>query len=68
MQMHSDLIGTAEACEILGIDRATLTRRVAAGKVASHKLPGRTGAHLYSRTEIQALRDEPTVERAEQSA
>ena len=66
MQMHSDLIGTRDACEILGIDRATLTRRVAAGKVASHKLPGKTGAYLYSRADIEALRE--ADERAEQAS
>jgi hypothetical protein len=72
MQKHSDLIGTVEACRIINevrsVDRATLTRWVAAEKITSHKLPGRTGAHLFSRREIEALRDELAAERAEQSA
>lgn len=68
MQTHSDLIGTAEACEILGKDRATLTRWVEKGKLTSHKMPGRTGAHLFKRADIEALRDELDSERAEQSA
>lgn len=49
-----DLIGSAEACEILGgIDRATLVRRVAAGKLASaQKMPGQTGPYLFERAEV----------------
>jgi excisionase family DNA binding protein len=58
MQTHSDLIGTAEACEILGKDRATVTRWVEKGKLTSHKMPGRTGAHLFDRQEVEALRDQ----------
>lgn len=51
---NPDLIGSAEACEILGgIDRATLVRRVAAGKLkALQKLPGMTGPYLFERAEV----------------
>ena len=50
----ADLIGSAEACEILGgIDRGTLVRRVAAGKItAVHKLPGMRGPYVFERSEI----------------
>jgi hypothetical protein len=51
---NTDLIGSAEACGILGgIDRATLVRRVAAGKLAcAQKLPGQTGVYLFDRAEV----------------
>ena len=43
-----DLIGSAEVCERLGIDRSTLSRWVAAGKITpALKLPGRRGAFLF---------------------
>lgn len=61
MQMHSEpseFVGTAEACTILGKDRATITRWVEKGKLKSHKLPGLTGAHLYNRADVETLRDE----------
>lgn len=50
------LIGSAEACDLLGIHRGTLSRWVAAGKVApAHRLPGHTGAFLFHRKEIERL-------------
>lgn len=61
--MHNDLcmpdeplIGTAEACEVIGIDRSTLTRWVAQEKIrAAQKLPGQSGAYLFRRTEVQRV-------------
>jgi excisionase family DNA binding protein len=48
------LIGSAEACERLGIDRSTLTRRIARGQItAVQKLPGETGAYLFEAAEIE---------------
>ncbi|WP_157897109.1 MerR family transcriptional regulator [Mycobacteroides salmoniphilum] len=63
MQTHNlsadDEIVAAEACRILDRDRATLLRWVAADKVkATRKLPGVTGAFLFRRGDIEALRDE----------
>ena len=50
------LIGSAEAAEILGVDRATLNRWVTSGLVhATAQLPGRTGARMFSRTYIESL-------------
>ncbi len=52
-------IVAAEACQILERDRATLLRWVALDRVkATRKLPGRTGAFLFRRGDIEALRDE----------
>ena len=40
-------------CEILGIDRGTLVRRVAAGTLAAEtKMPGQTGAYVFERGEV----------------
>lgn len=48
---------SAEACEELGIDRSTLTRWVKSGRlVPTRKLPGRTGAFLFSRSAIEAAK------------
>jgi len=48
-----DLIGSAEACTILEVDKATLSRWVAAGTLKpAHKLPGRNGAYLFHRADI----------------
>jgi predicted site-specific integrase-resolvase len=48
-----DLIGSAEVCEWAGIDRSTLSRHIADGKlVPATKLPGRTGAFLFDRRAV----------------
>ena len=57
-----DLIGSAEACRILRIHPATLTRWAAAGTLKpAHKLPGKNGAYLFRRADVEAL----VAERAE---
>jgi excisionase family DNA binding protein len=54
--MPSDLIGSVEAAELLGVDRSVLTRLVQSGKLArAHKLPGENGAALYNRSDVEAL-------------
>jgi excisionase family DNA binding protein len=51
-----DLIGSTEACRILNIDKATLTRWVTSGQLnPAHKLPGKNGAYLFHRATIQNL-------------
>ena len=43
----------AEVCEFLQIDRSTLLRWVASGKVrAAQKLPGKSGAYLFDPAEV----------------
>lgn len=50
---NPDLIGSTEACAVLGIDRATLTRRIQAGKLAPlMKLPGPNGPYIFERSEV----------------
>lgn len=51
-----DLIGSAEAAEILGKDQATISRWVANGTLKpATKLPGLSGAFLFHRTDIETL-------------
>ena len=56
MHKPAHLIGSAEAAELLGVDRATLNRWVTSGRVQpAAQLPGRTGARMFSRTSIESL-------------
>ena len=51
-----DLIGSNEAARILSINRATLNRWAAAGRVPiAIDMDGLTGAKLYERADIEAL-------------
>lgn len=53
----AELIGSAESAAILEIDRATFNRWVAIGRVkAAAELPGRTGARLFRRADVEALK------------
>jgi predicted site-specific integrase-resolvase len=54
--MQDDIIGSTEACTILQIDKATISRWVAAGKLSPvGKLPRKNGAFFFSRQAIDAL-------------
>jgi predicted site-specific integrase-resolvase len=54
--LSAELVGTAEACQILGIDRSTLTRWAAKGIVEPvHVMPGAGGAKLFARSDILRL-------------
>lgn len=57
-----DLIGQTEAAEILGVDPATVSRwssellKPEARKLqVVHRLPGKTGAKLFRRSDVEAL-------------
>lgn len=53
------VIGSAEACSILGVDRSTLVRMVQAGRlVAATKLPGPSGAYLFDRETVEQLAEQ----------
>ena len=53
---HMHLVTAAEAAELVGVDRSTIARWVAAGRLtAAHKNPGATGARLFDRAEVEAL-------------
>ena len=55
MPSTDELIGSAEACEILGFSLATLTRRVKSGAIDAVKLPGVTGAYVFTRAEVERV-------------
>lgn len=54
--MHSSgelVLVTAEAAEILGVDRATVVRWAEKGKLKPiRKLPGRNGDYLFARDDV----------------
>lgn len=53
----SNLAGTATIAKLLGVDKATVTRRVASGKLtAVAKLDGH--AFVFDRAEVEALAKE----------
>lgn len=61
MTSNGELLNSAEVCAQLGIDRSTLTRRVAAGRVPyAGKAPGVRGAYLFHRADIERLAAERT--------
>ena len=52
-----DLIGTTEATGILKVDKSTLSRWVASGRITPvAKLPRKNGAFLFNRSDIEALK------------
>jgi predicted site-specific integrase-resolvase len=51
-----DLVGSTEAIEILSIDRSTLSRWAAAGRITPvQRLSGENGAMLFLRADVEAL-------------
>lgn len=57
MQTSPDLIGSAEACRLLGdINRSTLTRWVQIGTITpAMRLPTDNGAFLFRRSDVVDL-------------
>lgn len=52
----SDLVGSKDVCARLDINRSTLTRWVADGRIApAVRLPGRNGAMLFDPADVDAL-------------
>lgn len=59
-----DLLGTTDAARIIDVDKATLTRWVASGRVeAAVKLPRKNGAYLFTRDEVDRMAAEVAAER-----
>lgn len=51
-----DQIGSVDTCRILEIDRSTLSRWVASRQITPlMQLPGRTGAYLFDRADVERL-------------
>jgi predicted site-specific integrase-resolvase len=61
MPTPPDLIGSAEACELIGVDRSTLSRWVTLGKITpAMRLPSPKGAMLFKRADVERLKVEYT--------
>lgn len=57
---NSDLLGSKEAAEVLGISRTSLNRAVRAGDIPPvAQIPGKTGAYLFDARVIDALAKNP---------
>ena len=53
---NTNLIGSAQACQVLDIDKSTLSRWVKAGVITPEiKLPGKSGAMLFDPRKVNAL-------------
>lgn len=54
-----DLIGSGETAALLSVDRSTLVRKIAAGKIQPlTRLDGPRGAFVFDRSEIEKLAKE----------
>lgn len=50
------LIGSAQACIVLDVDKSTLSRWVKAGKIRpAQQLPGKSGAMLFKPADVARL-------------
>lgn len=55
-QPPQDLVGTAEVCRLLEVNPATVGRWAASKKLPpAHKLPGKNGAYLFHRADVEKL-------------
>lgn len=57
----TDLLGTLEAAEVIGVERSVLSRWVTSGRLTSNyrlPTPSGTGALLFLRSEVERCRDE----------
>ena len=53
----SQNIGSREACQILFIDKSTLSRWVLMGRITPiHQNPGKNGAMIFARNDVEALK------------
>ena len=59
MHKQSQPLTSAEACKRLGIDRSTLSRWVASGRITpSLKMPGLRGPFLFDAAEVERVKAE----------
>jgi len=54
-----ELIGSAEVARLLQINQVTVARWAASGQLtAAHKLPGKNGAYLFQRSDVERIERE----------
>lgn len=59
----TNYIGGAEAAALLGVDRSTLTRWAAAGKIAATRIgPGLRAPYIFARDDVERLAAERHAE------
>jgi len=52
-------MGVTEAAQLLGVSKATVKRAALAGTlITAHKLPGFSGAYLFTREAVEAYAQE----------
>jgi excisionase family DNA binding protein len=57
--LPSQLIGAAEAAQILGLERSTLTRWIQRGRIQPlAQLDGARGAYVFDRSDVLSLTQE----------
>lgn len=58
---EDELIGTADVCALRGVNRSTVKRWVDSGRLTpAQKLPGKTGAMLFRRSDVEGLTADAT--------
>jgi hypothetical protein len=58
MSQSAHLLSTAQVAEILGKSTATVKRMALSGALTpALKLPGDTGAYLFTREDVEAVRE-----------
>lgn len=60
---HMELIGTAEAAQLLGIGRATVHRWAESGRLHQVGELGKRGVRVFDRAEIEALASREVAEK-----
>lgn len=60
----ADYLSAAAAAKLLGVADVTVQRWAKAGRLAAQKLPGRTGAYVITRAEVDRVRAERSGKRA----
>lgn len=61
MNTVGEHLTSADACQVLHIDRSTLSRWVSSGRIApAMKLPGVRGPFLFAPEEVERVRIETT--------
>ncbi len=60
----ADFLSAAAAARIIGVTDVTVQRWAKAGRIAAAKLPGRTGAYLIARDEVQRAAAAHTARKA----
>lgn len=61
MYNFGDVVTTREAATLLHIDRSVLIKLVSDGRLTPvHRLPGKTGAYLFSLGDIEEMRVKTT--------